>query len=286
MSKKKDQTPPILKLLQWGFPKLEFVFPYLAHRLFLQLFFTPINYNRPEKEGKAESFSQTFNLNINGKQVHGYRWGTEGKVVMCIHGWAGRGTQFRRFVKPLLKAGYQVIAFDGPAHGKSQGKRTNILEFEEVLKALVEKFGAPEAVIAHSFGGGVGLFAAMNGLPIKTLINIASPTIGEKIVDTYIKAIGASDKTRAFFEKEVIKRYGKPFYEYTALHFITQLKNDINLLLVHDEDDKEVSIDHPLALIEKYPQAQLYRTSGLGHTRILKDDVVIKKCVDFILLAG
>lgn len=286
MSKKKDKTPPALKFVRWFYPKLEKVFPPLAYRFFLKLFFTPMNFQRPAKEDKAESFSRTFKIEVAGKAIQCYHWGNEGKVVYLIHGWAGRATQFRRFIKPLLKAGFQVIGFDGPAHGKSGGRSTTIVEFEEVLKKLFVLHGEPAGIIAHSFGGGVALFAAMNGLPITTLINIASPTIGDKIINTYMEAIGASEKTKTFFKKEVIKRYGKPFDEYTALHFVTQLKKDINLLLVHDEDDKEVSLEHPLALIAKYPKAQLHKTEGLGHTRILRDDAVIKKCVDFILLAG
>ncbi len=281
---KKDKTPPLLKFLRWLYPKLERIFPSLAYRLFLQLFFTPFNYQRPAKEDKAETFSETFTVEVQGKKVQCYKWGKEGKLVLFVHGWAGRATQFRRFIKPLLKAGFQIVGFDGPAHGKSQGKQTNILEFEETLQLIYKQVGTPEAIIAHSFGGGVALFAAMNGLPIKTLINIASPTIGDKIIDTYAEAIGASEKTKNHFKAEIIRRYGKSFDEFTSLHFITKITQAINLLLVHDEGDKEVTIDQPEELVKRYPKAQLHRSKGLGHTRILKDDAVIKKCIDFILL--
>jgi esterase/lipase len=283
--RKKDNTPFPLKVIRWGYPKLERVFPFIAYRLFLSLFFTPFKYNSPAKEEKAKSFGEEFTITASSKKIQCYRWGDTDKMVFFIHGWAGRATQFRRFVKPLLKAGYSIIAFDGPAHGASEGKSTNIVEFEEVLKVLYTEVGNPEAFITHSFGGSVALFAAMNGLPIKTIINIASPSIGDKIIDTYLEAIGASAKTKNFFKAKILKKYGKPFEEYTSLHFIKHLKQDINLLLVHDENDKEVGLEHPQALIKQYPQAQLFQTSGLGHTRILKDDAVIKKCVDFILLA-
>jgi esterase/lipase len=283
--RKKDKTPFPLKAIRWGYPKLEKVLPFVAHRIFLNLFFTPFKYNSPAKEEKAKSFGEEFTITAAGKKIQCYRWGEADKMVFFIHGWAGRATQFRRFVKPLLKAGYSMIAFDGPAHGASAGKSTNIVEFEEVLKALYAEVGKPEAFITHSFGGGVALFAAMNGLPIKTIINIASPTIGDKIIDTYLEAIGASIKTKDYFKAKILKKYGKPFEAYTALHFIQHLKQDINLLLVHDENDKEVSLEHPGALLQYYPKAQLYKTSGLGHTRILKDNEVIKKCIEFILLA-
>jgi hypothetical protein len=51
---------------------------------------------------------------------------------------------------------------------------------------------------------------------------------------------------------------------------------------VHDENDKEVEIAHADALLNAYPNAHHIRTRKLGHTRILKDDQVIKRCVTFI----
>ncbi|HOX83380.1 MAG TPA: alpha/beta hydrolase [Chryseolinea sp.] len=281
MSRKKDKTPFPLKVVRWIYPKVERTIPILAHTYFLRLFFTPLRYGVPEKEKKAESFAEKFTLDVADKKIQCYRWG-KGKPVLFIHGWAGRATQFRRFVKPLIAAGYQVIGFDGPAHGNSTGKRTSILEFEETLKAIYKKVGEPAAIIAHSFGGGAALFAAMNGLKIHKLINIASPTIGDEIIHTYLKAINGSMATKDFFKKEIMKEYGKPFDEFTALHFIRHLPEAINLLLVHDQNDKEVSFAHAEALVKVYPASRLIKTKGLGHTRILKDNDVIQQCVTFI----
>jgi pimeloyl-ACP methyl ester carboxylesterase len=282
MTKRKDQTPLLLKVIRWTYPKVETVFPFLAHRFFLTLFFTPLKYKAPEKEIKAASFAEKFRFKVAGKEVQGYAWGNSSKTVLVIHGWAGRATQFRRFIKPLMEAGYRVVGFDGPAHGMSEGKKTTIREFEEAIREIIKITGVPDAVIAHSFGGGAALFASMNGLPIRTLVNIASPTIGDEIINTYIHTIGASEKTFEFFTKEIQKRYGKPFTEFTALHAIQHLPQPINLLLVYDENDREVSMKHALALKEIYPAAELIRTKGLGHTRILKDNEVIRSVVTYI----
>ena len=271
-----------MKLIRWGYPKVEAICPPLAYRFFATLFFTPLKYQATEKERKAETFGEKFSVTAAGKKIQCYRWGNSDKSVVVVHGWAGRATQFRRFVKPFISAGYQVIGFDGPAHGQSEGKRTTIVEFEETLKKVYEKIGVPEAIIAHSFGGGAVLFAAKNGLPVKKIINIASPTIGDKIIDTYLKAIGGSEKTKAFFKKFIQQKYGKPFEEFTAAHIIKQIIQPVEVLLVHDEDDKEVSMEHPLELLRQYPSARLLKTKGLGHTRILKDDRVINEIVKFV----
>jgi pimeloyl-ACP methyl ester carboxylesterase len=254
----------------------------LAYRFFVRVFFTPLQYKPTEKEIKAESFSTKFILTAAGKKIQCYRWGQSAKYVLVMHGWAGRATQFRRFIKPLNKAGYAVLGFDGPAHGKSQGQSTNIREFEEVLKKIHEVQGVPEAIIAHSFGGAAVLFAAKNGLPVKKAINIASPVIGDKIIDTYLRAIGGSEKTKHFFKQYILKKYGQPFDAYTVAGFIHQLSQPVEVLLVHDEDDRDVSMEHPLELLRLYPSARLLKTKGLGHTRILKDNQVIEEIVTFI----
>ena len=280
--KKKDKTPPLLKFVRWIFPKLERAAPFLAHRYFIRIFFTPLHYKRPEKESKAERFATPFFFIAAGKKIQGYSWGDAAPYVLLIHGWAGRATQFRRFIKPLMNAGFRVIGFDGPAHGRSEGKTTNVVEFEACLKALYDKFGTPAAIIAHSFGGTAALFSAMRGLPVRKLINIASPSIGDEVIKTYLRAINGSWKTGEFFKNYFLITYGKPFDEFSPLHFVKHLPAPVDLLLVHDEDDKEVQLKHAEALCNVYPNAMLIRTKGLGHTRILKDDAVIKKIITFV----
>jgi esterase/lipase len=245
------------------------------------LFFTPLRYPVPDKERKAETFASLFEFTVGGKKVQGYLWG-EGLPVWVVHGWAGRATQFRRFIKPFNQAGYQVVGFDGPAHGNSEGKRTTIMEFEEALIKLAERTGPPVAVIAHSFGGGASLYATMNGLPIRKLIMIATPTIGDEIINTYLKAINGSPKTGDQFKAEILDQTGKSFDQFTSTWFVKHLPHPVALLLVHDEEDAEVSIGQQEALVDLYPSAKLMRTSGLGHTRILRDDGVIRSCVTFV----
>ena len=261
---------------------MEKLLPRIANRFFAYLFFRPIGFPTPEKERKSETFAQKFILRVDHMAIQCYQWGNSPRTILVVHGWAGRATQFRRFVKPLIKAGYQVVGFDGPAHGKSSGKTTHINEFLTVIQAIEKRFSKIDGIIAHSFGGVASLYAIAEGLPVKKLVNIASPTIADEIIHTYLKAVGGSVKTGTAFKKFILRKYGKPFEEYSSLAFIKRVPPDFNLLLVHDADDKEVGISQAEALIEVFPHAKAYKTSGLGHTRILKDNAVIEQVVTFI----
>jgi pimeloyl-ACP methyl ester carboxylesterase len=278
---KKAKVPFLLRVVRWGFPKLEVIASWLAKKYFIRIFFTPLNYKVPEKELVVEKKASKFEVYLDGKRIQCYSWG-EGPVVLVAHGWAGRATQFRKFIEPFAKAGFKVVGFDGPAHGRSQGTSTHIVEFENVHKMIFAKVGMPVAIIAHSFGGAAILYSAMKGLPVKKLINIASPSIGDEVINTYLRAINGSQRTGKFFKEYILQRYGKPFNEFSSLYFVQHLPQPIEILLVHDEDDTEVTLDHATELMRVYPSAQLYQTKGLGHTRILKDDDVINRCVTFV----
>lgn len=279
--KKKDKTPLALRLVRWFFPKLEWAAPALAARYFRTIFFTPLNYRLPEKERPFLESAKKFSMMENGKHIQGYTWG-EGQPVLLVHGWAGRATQFRSFIQALNNAGFKAVSFDGPAHGLSGGRRTNIIEFSNVIKQAFTYIGQPMPIIAHSFGGVASMYSAVSGLPLTTLITIASPSIGDEVIWTYLRAINGSWKTGAAFKTHVESTYGKTFDEWSSLHFVKHLQLPLALLIVQDADDKEVIMRHATELKKAYPPAQLLQTTGLGHTRILRDEEVIRTSLRFI----
>ena len=278
--KKKDHTPLILRFIRWWFPKAEKIAPGFAAKYFRKIFFTPLRYNIPEKEKPLAESAQKFSLSLDGKHIQGYIWG-EGTPVFLLHGWAGRATQFRKFIPALRTAGFQVIAIDGPAHGQSQGVSTNILEFEAVIRQLYDRFH-PVASIAHSFGGVALMFACSRGVPIDKLITIASPSIGDEVINTYLRAINGSRPTGEAFKNYLVKTYGKTFDEFSSLYLVTQIKHPLKLMIVQDKDDRDVIPRHATALKAAYPAAKLMETNGLGHTRILRDETVINAVIEFI----
>jgi len=282
MNKKRVKIPLVIRWVRWIFPKLEYWIPSLAHRYFIKIFFTPLRYQPTEKEQEAAARSHQYQLTISEEKIHVYSWGSATPYLLFTHGWAGRGTQFRKFIDPVTQAGYRVIAFDGPAHGKSSGKRANLLLFEAVIQAIVAKEGLPVALVSHSFGGGVALMSVMNGLPVTRIVNIASPTEADKIIDSYLAVIGGLEGTKRAFKDYIQRTFDRPFHEFTAMYFAGRLPASVQVLLIHDTEDKDVTIDQPRALVKAYPEVKMIETTGLGHNRILKDDGIIRSVLDFV----
>lgn len=231
----------------------------------------------------AEKTAEKFSINSNGSKIQYYQWGDPLKpYVLVVHGWAGRATQFRKFIPVFTDGGFRIIGMDGPAHGKSSGKRATLVDFSDAIKNLAIVKGVPLAIIAHSFGGGASLHSIVNGFPVKKLINIATPTIGDRIIESYLTVIGGSPSVGKGFKQFVRVKYGKPFEEFTTLELIKRVTDDFKLMIVHDKDDKDVELIHVEELVKVFPAARLNITSGLGHYRILKDDLVILSCLAFV----
>lgn len=283
MAKKPFKEPFLLRFTRWVFPKLERIAPELAVRLFTQLFFTPLHFGFPVKEKAWAKTARKRSILIGDKKINVYEWGNAGDpAILFIHGWAGRGTQFRKFFEPFMQGGFRILTFDGPAHGKSEGKRTNVLEFEEVVRKLWNKNNPPAGVIAHSFGGTVSLYTAFKGLPIRKLVMIGTPVIGELVIKGFLKAVNGSEKTGIAFRQRLKEKYGRTFEEFSAEYLLPRLPDPVDLLIIHDEQDRESPIRHAEEATRLYPASQLIRTSGLGHNRILRDKKVIDSCLQFM----
>ncbi len=96
--------------------------------------------------------------------VHYETWqpaGLSRRVVMIVHGYAEYGARYRHVARVLVEQGAAVYAPDHIGHGKSDGERALITDFEHVvddLRTLAdiiadEHPSCPLVIIGHSMGG-------------------------------------------------------------------------------------------------------------------------------------
>lgn len=173
--KPKDQNPTINNapkipstILRTG-KVLQFISTRLATNFAVKLFMTPFRFKTPKREKMMGKSAQKELLYIPElkKKVMVYTYGYSKKKALLIHGWSGRGTQLFKIADKLLENGYMTFSFDAPAHGKSEGKTSLMIEFIAVAKYLEYKYGPFEIAIGHSLGGMTVLNSAKQGLKIK-----------------------------------------------------------------------------------------------------------------------
>lgn len=283
--KNKNKLIPSLavpKPIRFFAKSLELISSRLSSLFGLMLFVTPIKYTIPKREQYMLQSAQKKRLfieNIN-KKIEVLSYGYSRKKVLLVHGWCGRSTQLYAFADKLLENGYMVISFDGPAHGRSSGKTTMMPEFLETIKNINTTYGPFEGAIGHSFGATSLYIAVSEFLTIKSLIAIGS---GDKISDiilNFSKNLGLKKSSAQLIQSRLEKKWNIKVDDSSSSTVAKKI--NIPVLVVHDVTDGDVPVSCAYEIRKNLNKGRLLITNKLGHTKILRDENVILKSIDFI----
>ena len=260
---------------------LSAVAPGLAAWAAEQLFITVFRFKAPTREAIWAERAVRFSIPSPNGDLAAWKWGHGPKTVLLVHGWAGRGLQMGAFVKPLVDAGYRVVAYDAPSHGKSPGRQANLFKLAEGLAVVAEAVGPLQGVIAHSLGTTAVLLATFRGqLDPGRFVAIAPMADTRSMSRHYAATTGFSsavvDEMRARFER----RYDFRWDEIEPTRLAERLMAET--LVIHDRDDRELSAEEGEALARAMRYGTSRITRGLGHRRILRDREVVEAAVDFV----
>jgi pimeloyl-ACP methyl ester carboxylesterase len=234
----------------------------------------------PERERAWLAGAKPVAFESRGKTLAGWTWGLEGPTVLLAHGWEGRGSQMGAFAAPLVEAGYRVVAFDAPGHGRSPGRRSSLVEMADAIRDADDRFGPTHAVVGHSAGAAAAAIALSRGVRASRIVFIAPPVDLGSHLKVVARWLGLPDEV-ARRTRERIERRFRVRWESLELVPIARTMT-APLLLVHDAEDREVPIDGALELERAWPGARLEKTSGLGHRRVLRDPNVVESTVRFL----
>lgn len=254
----------------------------LATRFTAKIFATPVKFPVPEREMMMRDSAKKEMIKVPGidRDVQVYEYGYSKRKVLLVHGWAGRGTQLYQIADKVLENRMMVIGFDGPAHGLSSGKRTDMIEFLQTIDEINKKYGPFEAAVGHSFGAMTLINAVAGGLPLEKLVIIGADNSIPEVFQLFIKKMKLKpvigDKLVKLFEKKHRLRPDDLNSERKAE------KIDIPTLVIHDSDDKIVGVSSAVSIRQKLKYGELLITNGLGHHKIFKDNFVIQRIIDFI----
>lgn len=273
------KVPFALRLIQFSFSTLQLLWPKLADRWAIHLFLSP---RRVAYTAEGKSFLnrvETFQFQAGGKLLYGYKMG-EGPEVICVHGWAGKATQFATIADRLVAEGYTFIAFDAWAHGQSAGSKASMFDFTAGYKTILERCHNPVAVIGHSLGAASVSLATYEGMHVPKFIPMGAPCISEDILDSFREIIHARPRVNRAIREACLEIFDREFDEVAMQHTFQSIQCPV--LAIHGDQDVDVSIEHLNVLESMNPSIETMRVKGLGHRRILKDPKVIDRIVAFI----
>jgi pimeloyl-ACP methyl ester carboxylesterase len=254
------------------------------------LFCTPQRRNLKQPPKIFEK-AEKLQIKVEGLNVKGWRWQAEQqpdnkiqpRKALILHGFESSAINFDRYIRPLLRKGYEVLAVDAPAHGRSGGRQINAPLYKKTIQAVYKQFGPVQSFLAHSFGGlAVSLaLEEISHTPDYRLALVAPATETTTAIDTFFHFLKLDTAVREEFDKVIIKKGGVSPDWYSIKRAMKHIKAKV--LWIHDEDDDTTPISDALKVKdENRPNIRFVITKGLGHRRIYRDNKVTKQIVDFL----
>lgn len=279
--KTKNNTRITTTIITFG-KFLQFMAVPLAGKFLLKLFQTPIKHHMPEREQMMykSAIKERLQIPIIHKDIQVYKYGYSKKKVLLLHGWSGRGTQLFTIADKLLENRFMVISIDGPAHGFSEGKRTNMTDFIETIKVVQEKYGPFEAAIGHSFGGMTLLRCTQYFLKINKLVVMGTDNNIVEIINDLAQKLQLKSATAHYVLNKLQGQFNCQIETLSSEESAKAI--NIPTLVIHDTDDIVVPVSCAYKIRQNLSQGSLLITHGLGHQRILKDLAVQNHIIAFL----
>lgn len=259
--------------------------PERMSRLAERWWFTP---PRQHVSAAAAAFLDTaepLSLVAGAARVTGYAWG-RGPLVVAMHGWGSHVGRWRTPIDAFVAAGFRVLAFDAPSHGRSDPgewgpRQANFNEMAAMLFAIVDTFGMPHALVAHSGGCTASALALRRGLKAGRVVWFAPMVRPGDYVSRYQQSLNLSNEVMLRWQTRAEHRLG---FRWADLD-IADLPRHVPAppaLVLHDRDDVETFADDSVDLVARWPGARLHLTQGLGHHGVLRDAATLRDVVAFL----
>lgn len=268
------------QLIPLAFQVSSNVAPNLSAKVAAELFLRPRRIPLSQTEYDILGTAKVETLQ-SGRKVYFWNDQSGGPLVAFIHGWESRGAAFHKWIPLLVAEGFQVMSWDGPAHGDSPGTRTSAPAIAKAFAADLKELNVPlYGVVGHSLGGVVvGLLRRHLPLPPKVVI-ISAPSRIAGVFDRYHDQIRLSKIARRSFQRLVESETGISVVDGSLIN--NDLSETSDTLLIHDLEDREVPFADFKELQAGWKNARCVATQGLGHRRILRDLSVGHHITDFL----
>ncbi|MEL7342981.1 MAG: alpha/beta fold hydrolase, partial [Bacteroidota bacterium] len=258
--------------------------PQRANQTVWKLFSRPQRRSYHPSENALLQQAMQLQHEYQGQRLQGYLWGQGRKQVWLAHGWQSHVLDFKHLIPALLAEGYQVVSFDMPAHGRSEGKLANPPIFSAVWGELSEKLGVPYAVIGHSMGANAltHFFSSRwEGEAVSRFVALAPPTNPPGFFYQFCRQLRIDQRKAEELIDLTKSLTGSSPRDFVMFDRFAQLQAE-SVMVAYDEDDRVVPRREMKELQQAWPQAQFVTTQGLQHNGLLRDPALREQIIEFL----
>lgn len=278
------QASARLRVLRAGFRALAPMAPGLAAEYAERLFCRPPPRELRDTEAAFLATGRRADIRTGTETLAAWQWGTRGPLAILLHGWGSRAARWHPLVSPLIEDGFQVLAYDQPAHGESSGQLASLPQFVRALECLVSRLGqAPALIAGHSLGGSAAVIAMHRGVETGRVVLLSAPSEQREYAERFARTVGLPDEALDLMTDNLSRRLGFSWsdLDLPALASVIQAP----ALVIHDREDPDVGFNHAERIVAAWPGAELLATSGLGHSGALQDGNVLERIRSFAAAA-
>jgi pimeloyl-ACP methyl ester carboxylesterase len=247
-----------------------------------RLLCTPLAAGRVRARDSNDDGALRSDIEIEGRRVAVYQWGDlqSQPRVLLAHGWSSYALRFLPWVRALREAGYAVVTFDQPGHGRSDPGRCTLACFARTLRGVADRHGPFEAVVAHSMGGTAAMHALAEGVVAHRVVLIAPAADPDAATTRFARKVGLVGGIVPRIQHQLEVQTGVTVRELTMHVRAPSLA--VPALVIHDLADAEVPWEEGESYARHWPGARLLSTEGLGHSRIVNDRSTIDAGLRFL----
>jgi pimeloyl-ACP methyl ester carboxylesterase len=129
-------------------------------------------------------------------------------------------------------------------------------------------------------GGAMSLYSLVHAGGARRVALISAPSSLKRELHRFAAKIGLSQRGTRAFIASVESHVGQPAADFDVRQVAGKI--DLPVLLIHDQNDRQVPVVESARTAHALPGADLMVTRGLGHNRLLADPKVVNAVVDFV----
>ncbi|MGF1695596.1 alpha/beta hydrolase [Vibrio lamellibrachiae] len=240
------------------------VAPKHAKKVARKLLLTPVRSQPKNAEPKGLMKNK---VDWSGGTLETYQLG-QGPIWVLSHGWSGTASQFFPLMEHIASKGFTALAYDHPAHGKSDGVYGHIPVFVEGLEAILDSIPSEIAgIIAHSMGTASALECRHRKLENRPMLLIA-PVLD--YFENLFGSVARSGYSLKLFQAIVSEIEDQYHYPIQSVNPYQKLGvRESKTIIVHDEKDKFANFDVSIRADNEFNKVSLEITKGQGHGRVM-----------------